>query len=86
MAADRAEDWGDTEYRYWYTGHIHSKNSMEFPGCTWESFRTLAAKDAWHSAMGYRSGRDMNSITLHKEYGEVGRNTASIKMIRSKEK
>ena len=86
MAADKAEDWGATEYRYWYTGHIHSKNSMEFPGCTWESFRTLAAKDAWHSAMGYRSGRDMNSITLHKEYGEVGRNTASVKMIRSKEK
>ena len=85
MAADKPKEWGDTEYRYWYTGHIHSKNSMEFPGCTWESFRTLAAKDAWHASMGYRSGRDMNSITLHREYGEVGRNTASIKMIRSKE-
>lgn len=83
MAADKFKEWGETEYRYWYTGHIHSRNAMEFAGCTWESFRTLAAKDAWHSAMGYRSGRDMSCILIHKEFGEVGRNTASIKMVRS---
>jgi hypothetical protein len=83
MAADRAQDWGDTEYRYWYTGHIHSRNSIEFVGCTWESFRNLAPNDSWHAGMGYRSGKDMNCIILHKEFGEIGRNTASLKMVRA---
>jgi len=83
MASDRAKDWGETEFRYWYTGHIHSRNAIEFVGCTWESFRNLAPNDSWHAGMGYRSGKDMNCIILHKEFGEVGRNTASLKMVRS---
>lgn len=82
MAADAAKDWGDTKFRYWYTGHIHSRNVIEFPGVMWESFRTLAGKDAWHAAQGYRSGRDMTAITLHKEYGEVGRHTVNVDMVR----
>ena len=84
MAADRPKEWGDTEYRYWYTGHIHSRNSIEFVGCTWESFRNLAPNDSWHQGMGYRSGKDMSCILIHKDFGEIGRNTASLKMVRSK--
>ncbi len=83
MAADRPKEWGDTEYRYWYTGHIHSKNTIEFVGCTWTSFRNLAPNDYWHDSMGYRANKDMNCILIHKEFGEIGRNTASLKMIRS---
>jgi len=83
MAADKPKEWGGSDFRYWYTGHIHSRNSIEFAGCTWESFRTLAAKDAWHSGAGYRSGRDMSCILIHKDFGEIGRNTASLKMVRS---
>ena len=84
MAADRPEEWGKSEYRYWYTGHIHNKQSMEFPGVMWESFRTLAGKDAWHFGSGYRAGRDMSCIIHHKDFGEIGRNTASLKLVRSK--
>lgn len=82
MASDQAKAWGDTLYRYWYTGHIHSRNVIEFPGVMWESFRTLAAKDAWHAASGYRSGRDMLSLTLHREFGEVGRHAVNVAMVR----
>jgi len=81
MAADQSKNWGLTKYRYLYTGHIHNKQTMEFPGVMWESFRTLAAKDAWHSGMGYRAGRDMMSIVHHKDFGEVGRNIINIDMI-----
>jgi len=83
MAADKPKEWGDAEYRYWYTGHIHNRQAMEFPGVLWESFRTLAGKDAWHSGQGYRSNRDMSCIIHHREYGEIGRNTASLKLVRS---
>lgn len=82
MAADKPTEWGDTEFRYWYVGHIHNSRKMELRGCTVESFRTLAAKDAWHASKGYRSGRDMNAIVLHKDFGEIARYRCDIRMAR----
>lgn len=84
MASDQPELWGQTEHRYWYTGHIHHTSKTELRGCVVESFRTLAAKDAWHTSQGYRSGRDMYSIVLHKDFGEVERYRCDIRRARSK--
>ena len=81
MAADQAEMWGRTKYRYWYTGHIHHDTKKEFAGVTQESFRTLAAKDAYATWGGYRSGQDSKCIVLHKEFGEVERHTVNLAMI-----
>jgi hypothetical protein len=81
MAADRPEDWGNTKHRYWYTGHVHNTTVKEFPGVVCESFRTLAAKDAFAAGHGYRAGRDMRCIVLHKEYGEVARQRCDISML-----
>jgi hypothetical protein len=81
MATDNPKDWGDTTRRYWYTGHIHTRNVFEVAGCEVESFRTLAGKDAWTAAMGYRSGRDMYCIVHHKNYGEVERHRKDILML-----
>lgn len=81
MAADRAEDWGGTRHRYWYTGHVHHKRVFELPGCLVESFRTLAPRDAWHAAEGYRAGRDMQCIVLHPEHGEVERHRIDVGML-----
>ena len=78
MAEDRAEDWGKTRHRYWYIGHIHQKSVTEIGSSIIESFRTLAAKDAWSASMGYRSGRDISSIILHKDYGEIARHRVDI--------
>jgi hypothetical protein len=80
MAADRPEDWGATDYRVWFTGHIHHQTRKEFPGCVIESFRTLAARDYWHAWKGYRSGQSLSCITLHKEYGEITRSTVDIRL------
>ena len=82
MATDKAEDWGSTEHRMWFVGHIHHSRKTELRGCTVESFRTLAAKDFWHASKGYRSGRDMNAIVIHKDYGEVARYRCDIRMAR----
>jgi len=81
LAADRKEDWGETTFRYWYTGHIHVRKVFDLPGCIVESFRTLAPKDAWTASMGYRTGRDMYSIAIHRKYGEVERHRADIIML-----
>lgn len=79
MACDRAKDWGDTEYRAWWTGHIHHLTRKEAPGVTVESFRTMAAKDDYAHSHGYRSAREMVSITLHEDFGEDTRTTASLR-------
>lgn len=81
MAADRPEDWGATKHRYWYTGHVHSSNVTEFPGVTCESFRTLAARDAYAAGHGYRAGRDMRLIVHHREHGEVERHRCDVGML-----
>lgn len=81
MAADQPESWGKTKHRYWYTGHVHHQSVKEFPGVVCESFRTLAAKDAYAAGHGYRAGRDMVAIVHHAEHGEVERHRCDISML-----
>jgi hypothetical protein len=80
VAANWPEQWGKTKYRYGYTGHIHNEKALAvntLRGLRAESFNTLAAKDAWHAGEGYQSPRNMVSITLHKDRGEVDRFTVA---------
>jgi len=83
MAVDAAEDWGKTEHRYWYTGHIHHRKMLELRGCVVESFRSLVAKDAYADSHGYRAGRDMCCIVLDKDHGEVERHRIDISMLKA---
>jgi UDP-2,3-diacylglucosamine pyrophosphatase LpxH len=81
MASDRAEDWGQTKHRYWYTGHVHHQSVREYAGVTAESFRTLAAKDAYAAGHGYRAGRDMRCIVHHRDHGEIERHRCDVGML-----
>lgn len=82
MAADKCEDWGQSKFRYWLTGHIHSDNKKEYPGCMVESFRTMAAPDAYAAGGGWRSGRDTKSLVYHKNYGEIERHIISLDLVK----
>lgn len=82
MAADRAQDWGETLHRYWWTGHVHHESVKEFPGVSVESFNTLASKDAYATAGGWRSRETMQAIVLHREHGEVARSKVNAAMFR----
>ncbi len=81
MSADLPEAWGRTRNRYWYVGHVHHSDRKDYRGCTVESFRALAATDAWHSAQGYRSKKDMAKIVLHEKRGEAYRYTANARFL-----
>lgn len=83
LAVEAQADWGECAYRYVYHGHIHNKRVIDEMGVMVESFRTLAARDAWHAEMGYMPGREMQAIVLHKDFGEIERHTASLKRARS---
>jgi len=82
MAADRAKDWGEAEYRYWLTGHIHHESRKEYAGVTVESFGTLAAKDAYATNGGWRSSRNMQAIVYHADMGECARAKVHAEMFR----
>jgi hypothetical protein len=80
VAATWPQDWGATEFRYCYLGHVHHRSigGGERAGMQWETFQVLAPKDVWHKNSGYVSGRSMSAITHHKNHGEVMRHTVSV--------
>jgi hypothetical protein len=81
MATNWPREWGETEFRYGYTGHVHHDRAKVHNGVKSESFNTLTAKDAWHAGMGFTSPRTAVSITLHRNYGEIDRLTVSLPML-----
>lgn len=83
MAVDRAEDWGQTLYRYMLCGHLHHTFAKEEMGVLVERFPTLAPKDAWHHAKGYRAQQSMCVDVYHREFGRRSRRTISVRELRS---
>lgn len=75
-------EFGNSDFAYGHTGHLHHEVKIESNLMTIEQHRTLAAKDAYASRGGYLSGRDSKVITYHKDYGEVGRSTININMLK----
>lgn len=87
MKADRAamalacsypEEWGKSKFRTIHSGHIHHTKVIEVGNVLCESFQTLAAKDSYAASHVYISGRSLQSITIHKELGEVGRSRVNV--------
>jgi len=81
FAAKFREVFGRTEHAYAHMGHYHSIDIKETNLMIVNQHRTLAAPDAYASRGGWMSGREAQVITYHKEFGQVGSNTISYKMI-----
>lgn len=86
MANEWPKDWGETEFRVWYTGHVHHDSVKEFAGCVVETVRTLAGRDAYASSHGYYAQRDLKAIVHDKVYGPEERHIIPIKKIRDIQK
>lgn len=82
MANEWPNDWGDTEFRTWYTGHVHHDSVKEMSGCVVETVRTLAARDAYAASKGYYAQRDLKSIVHHVKYGPQERHIIPLKKVR----
>jgi len=81
FAAKFREVFGRTEHAYAHMGHYHSIDVKETNLMLVTQHRTLAAPDAYASRGGWMSGREAQVITYHKEFGQVGSQTISYKMI-----
>jgi hypothetical protein len=65
--------WGETRHRFLYTGHLHHHKSQDIGGVQHEQLRAITARDAYAVAHGYTARAQMQTITFHREHGEVSR-------------
>lgn len=73
MAAVEPQVWGNTQYRYGYSGHYHKNKSGpkgdEKHGAQWEILPAFTAKDAWNASMGHTALRTIVSKTFDFKTG-----------------
>lgn len=74
MAEDNPEYWNASLYRWCIFGHIHHETKKQIGSLICESFSQPVPRDSHAHSHGYRSGSAMQSVTLHREGGERGRN------------
>jgi hypothetical protein len=77
------KEFGQTDYSYAHIGHYHHKQVKESSSIVLEMHRTLAPKDSYSSNGGWLSERTSDTITYHKQLGEVSRFTTNAKLIES---
>lgn len=85
FVTDQREAWGRTKHAKAFLGHVHHRSRVgedESGELVVETFRTIAPKDAWHAAKGYRSGRDTRLEVWHRHYGIRETHVASIDEIK----
>lgn len=76
FAADHWPDiWGRTRNRIAFVGHLHHAKVMDVGGIQIEQLRAVTPKDAYATSHGYSARSQMQSITYHRDEGEIGRVT-----------
>jgi hypothetical protein len=66
---------GATRWRYVHGFHLHhhAKFATEGEGVISEIHQAPIPQDGWHFVSGFLSGRSLQAITYHREFGEIGR-------------
>jgi len=65
MAAEAAEMWGRTKYRYAYHGHLHHELIREFRGVSVNQMPSVSPEDEWHVHEGYVGNRRALAAHIH---------------------
>jgi hypothetical protein len=75
MSVECKEDWANSDYRYFYTHHVHHKTAKDFINVTVESLRSPSPADSWHHRNGYVSKPAIEGFIHSKTQGQVARLT-----------
>ena len=54
MSVEAKQHWAEVDHRYYYTHHIHHKESKDYINVTVETLRSPSGTDGWHSRNGYQ--------------------------------
>lgn len=79
MAAEWPEIWGRTRNRVAISGHVHHMRAQEIGGMIFESFGTIIPRDAHAYSSGYTAARNLVSMVLHRDEGEISRNKVGVR-------
>jgi len=75
MSVEAKQYWVDSEFRYFYTHHVHHKNVKDYINVTVETLRSPSPADSWHHRNGYVSQPAVEAFIHSKEYGQIARLT-----------
>jgi len=80
MAQERAIEWSETKYRYWYLHHLHHKvkhkwlDTKDYIGVTVEYMRSPSGTDSWHSRKGFTGVQKAVEGFIHeRNSGQIAR-------------
>ena len=65
MASERPQDWGDSVYREWHTGHLHKNEITEKQRIRIRRIPSLVPNSAWAAQKGYNSVREAQAFVWH---------------------
>jgi hypothetical protein len=83
---DNHEYFSSSKYRYMHFGHFHSNKKFDGNLVNVEIHKNIIPRDSWSESMGFRGHiGEAKSITYHKEFGEIGRSTFNINMIKEED-
>ena len=70
MQADVPKWWGNTVFREWHMGHLHSEHSREVSGVILRHIASITSSDSWHTEHAYRAFRKAQAFIWDKEKGK----------------
>ena len=72
IAGERKGDWGKTEHKYIFTGHLHTERELPtFGNVTVYRMPSLAGTDNWHHSKGYKSRKALIAYVVDEDLGVV---------------
>lgn len=74
MAHEAVNNWSDCKHRYFYTHHVHHKQSKDIFSVCIESVRSPKTADSWHHRNGYQHAPSaIEAFLHHRENGQIAR-------------
>lgn len=78
MAAAHPKEWGESVYRYVWTGDKHHRAARRIAGAMWEQASCMTEPDAYAASHGYDTAPELQAIVYHDERGEIERHRVSM--------
>lgn len=73
MAKEQWKNWGSSEHKIWFHGHLHHQTVIEKGGAMVVQLPSLAGNDRWHHTKGYVLARPgISAHIVDKELGLIG--------------
>jgi len=73
MAVEAREQWGNTEHKVWFHGHLHHQRMHEKDGCLIIQMPSLAGHDRYHARSGYTTSKaGLAAYLIDDKEGYIG--------------